>query len=481
MNPQVLHLIHSLSRGGASRAMIALAKYSARTSAFRHCAVSLTPAAPPMLGQAHDVGLTVLDAPDLDALHDALNRADIVLVHFWNTPELYELLRADLPPLRLLLWFHIAGDQPPQIITRQLIDVTDRAVATSPYSILLPVFQNLSVDVESYKTGMIQGGADFDRVSGIPPVPHAAFNVGYIGTVDFVKLHPQFVPMSVQVNIPNVQFIVCGSGNGFAALQRQARELGAEAQFDFRGFVENVGSMIRQLDVFGYPLCAENYSTGELVLQEVMYAGVPPVVLPYGGAARLVIHNQTGLIAQNEAEYPRALEYLCQYPKERARLGRNAREYAERNFGAERSARQMNELFERMIKQPKREHKWDSPNEVKINSGAEYFVESLGDNAPQFRVSLTSQAEAEVLEAERQIALSSPALSSADSGGILHYRRQYPNDAYLRLWSGLVLQQQGHSALAAGEFSQAMALGLHHRRISTYLARITEKGDMRAD
>ncbi len=41
-------------------------------------------------------------------------------------------------------------------------------------------------------------------------------------------------------------------------------------------------------------------------------------------------------------------------------------------------------------------------------------------------------------------------------GGVLHYRRHYPNDGYLRLWAGLVLEAAGKHVLAVGEFSGAL-------------------------
>lgn len=491
---RILHVISSLSRGGATRALIANAKYfalagysalahsalagysapaySAHAGAFQHRAVSLRPAAPVMVSHAHDAGIDVLDAPDSTTLHAALEASDIVLVHFWNTPELYEWLRADLPPLRFAFWFHVAGDQPPQIITRDLIEFSDCAVASSPHTLDSPRLKNLPPGLKS-RLGIVPSGADWERLDGFEPKPHETFNVGYVGTVDFVKMHPHFVRMSALATIPHVQFIVCGSGGGFATLQRQAEAAGVAERFQFRGYLEDVRSVLQVLDVFGYPLCAENYSTAELALQEAMFAGIPPIVFPYGGAARLVKHNQTGLIVENETEYAHALEYLHSQPDERARLGRNARAHAQEFFGAAKSAEQWHLIFEKMLEQPKRMRRWNPAPAVQ-ESGAELFIRSLGDSSPQFRASMTSGNEDERVANERLIAMSSPVLSGGD-GGILSYRLHYPGDAYLRLWSGLVLQEQGHPALAAAEFVAAQRLGFQEPRVSAYLAKAMEK------
>ncbi|MBW4576821.1 MAG: glycosyltransferase [Aphanothece sp. CMT-3BRIN-NPC111] len=185
---------------------------------------------------------------------------------------------------------------------------------------------------------MVYDAADLARVSCVRSKAPNTFNVGYIGTVHFLKMHPNYVAMSAMIDIPDVQFIVCGREDNYDLLKQQAQKLGVTETFDFRGYVEDIKSVIETLDVFGYPLCEGNYSTAELVLQEVTYAGVPPVIFPYGSAQRTVMHNHTGLIVNTELEYKEAIEYLYRHPEEQARLGCNAKEYAQRTFGAENAA-----------------------------------------------------------------------------------------------------------------------------------------------
>ena len=114
------------------------------------------------------------------------------------------------------------------------------------------------------------------------------FNVGYIGTLDWVKMHPDFLEISAGIRIPEARFIICGRGAGEAKLREAARSRGLEDRFQFLGFVEEIASIIEVLDVFGYPLCAGNYSAADLVLQEVMFAGVPPVIFAHGGTQVLI-------------------------------------------------------------------------------------------------------------------------------------------------------------------------------------------------
>lgn len=478
-------------RGGATRAMIATAKYSSQLGAFEHRVISIQTPVPSVVEMAKEAGMIVLNPPDHAAIIQEIESADIVHIHYWNHPQMQEFLRSEFPAMRLLTWFHVAGDKPPQIITQELVGYSDFAIPCNPYSYELPVFQNLSPEVRLKKVGMVYDAADFERVADIESKPHDTFNVGYIGSVSFSKMHPNYVPMSAAVNIPNVQFLVCGSGME-DYLRQQAQQLGASQRFDFRGYVEDIKSVIEILDVYGYPLCEDTYAAGELNLQEVMYAGVPPVVFPYGGIKRLVIDNYTGLIVRSELEYKHAIEYLYHHPEERVRLGRNAQEYARQIFGAENAAKDLNLIYDRLMKLPKRIREWgisldenlldqlislqDLTGESEQYPAANLFIQSLGDTAPEFTVSMTSQTLDKLFAAEQKIAASSLLLSRGE-GSIFQYRNAYQNDPYLRLWTGLVLQYQEQNEQAITEFLAAINLGCNHWRVSWYLADVAEKAN----
>src|SRR4051812_17152211 len=284
--PQILHVIPRLSRGGAGRALLCLTR---TLGDFQHRVLSLE------RGEAID-GLE-------PARRSELATADIVHVHFWNAPALHELLTGDLPPARLLLAATGGGDHPPQVLTRAMMEHAEMTVADAPRP-------------DAVRLRVIPAVCDWERVEGIEPVPHAGFNVGYVGTVGFAKMHQRYVAMSARIQVPEVRFVVCGGGDAFSTLARQAEALGVRERFELRGWADDLAPVLSELDVFGYPLCEDNYSASELAIQEAMYAGVPPVVLPYGGAARAVQHGRTGLVARDEDDYARAVEFLHEHPDE---------------------------------------------------------------------------------------------------------------------------------------------------------------------
>jgi len=460
---RILHITQCLTKGGAGRSLVATAKYSARLGAYQHKVISLVPVRDDVADMIRDADLELVDAPSQAQILDEIQAADIVQVHFWNNPQIYEFLRLELPAMRLMVWVMVAGDRPPQVITSELANYSDRLIGCSPYT-----YENIQkVCATPEKIGMVLGGTDFARCEDAVARPHDTFNVGYIGSVDFVKMHPNYLKMSAAIDIPTVKYITIGRGRACNILHQQANELGLQERFEFIDYVEDHKSVIEILDVFGYPLCEETYAASELIVQDVMYCGVPPVVFPYGGLKRLVIHNETGLIVETENEYKQAIEYLYHHPEERQRLGENARQYAQQYFGAENAIQQLHPIYEKLLEQPKRQRQWST----QPRSGAECFVESLGDAAPEFRLSLTSQDTEVLLVSDRAIANSSPSIQR----GIANYICYYPNDANLKMWSGLVAQKLGQYTQAISELSATIELGCHHWRTLWYLAQIAEQ------
>lgn len=449
----VLHVIPAISRGGPSRALLTAATATAGAD-LSHVVASLAPADPYMTRLMQLRGVDVHDARDGEALAKLIDAADVVQLHFWNSPELYELLARDLPPMRLLAWSHISGEHPPQVLPRELIELADEVVASCDHTTTLSGLEGLEV---------VPAVAGWERVADIEPRRGEACTVGFIGKLDFAKLHPGFVAMCASVPVPDVRFVVYGLGSAHATLRRQAAEHGIADRFDLRGFVEDIASAIGEMDVFGYPLAEGTYAASELVLQEIMYAAVPAVVLGPEALRGTVIHGKTGLVAEDPAGYAHAIASLIARPEERRRLGAAAREHAIHAWSPEVVAPRWIAVYDSLLRRPKRVR----PPYPLAPTGARRFARSLGGGAPVFLRAL-APSDDDVAAAERQIAASSEVLWTG--GGIAEYRDRYPDDPHLRLWSGLLLHRNGRPALAAGELAAAVRLGLDGPRVAAYLA-----------
>jgi glycosyltransferase involved in cell wall biosynthesis len=460
----VLHVIQHLSLGGGARAALAAAKYSSKSGDFQHAIISLQPPEEAALVLAKECGVRVLHTADWQEYLEDLRNADIVQLEWWNSPDMYEFLMRPLPPLRLAAWLHVGGHLAPQVVPQALVQFVDKAIACSPHTFRCPALAALTPEERQRKAGLAYGAADFQRVAGVTKRPHAGFNVGYIGTVHFLKMHPDFVAMSSAAQVPDIRFIVCGSGGAEETLKQQAAALNVSERFDIRGYVSNIRPVLEELDVYGYPLCPDTYAAAEVNLQEVMYAGIPPVVFPYGGVRDLVVNDFTGLLVNSAHEYKQAIEYLFHNPAERARLGENAATYASQIFGAEIAAKRLNSYYTELLRMQKHERQWQAPIAINPNAptrGSEIFITGLAGQFPEFAVSRFGNNFLDLLNADQAIVQTGELMRS---NGIMAYARVYPNDPYLMFWVGLTLQNLNLHDHALNCFLQAMQLGLPFER-----------------
>lgn len=468
----IVNVIPRLKGGGAARSTLDLARELVARYNVKASILSLGEADANVAQEAHDAGLEILAREDLETVTRALRAADIVHAAFWNTPEMYAWLRSALPPMRLLFTFYIHGEHPAQLITAPLFEFADTVIVTAARTLQLAVFQQnaLARRARSYR---IPASTQMRAAQPISVRPRAA-RVGYVGTVDFVKMNSRYVELCAAVHNAEIVFPIAGGGDGFKTLRHQANERGIASRFEWLGYQDDPYPVLASLDVFGYPLCHDTYATTDLILQEAMWLGVPPVILPYGGLSDLIQHNTTGLIV-SESEYAQALEELARDETLRARLSANARQYAREHFGADKHAPALYAVYETAMQVEKRERVWRSEWCDARWAGASALIEAFGDAAHTLRVSLVSNDLTEIRAAEQEIARATPAQTSVGGGGILDYRRAYPNDAYLRLWAGLVFAQQNRFAFAAAEFAAARELGLPEARAKSYLSSMIAK------
>ena len=465
MTTSVLHLIPGLTVGGGARGVLAAASASSLADDdLEHRIVSVKPAHPGLAEDARRRGIEVQSAPSASAIAGAIESADAVVLGYWNSPELSELLELELPAMRLLLWPGVVGSSPPQVLPRTLLRGADLIVPSSEPG-ARAIRALLGPDGGPPVAEMIPPIGGWDRVEGVERSDRPGFNIGYLGVVGFVKMHPRFAEISAAVRVPEARFIVGGSGDAERRLAHQIAALGAGDRFELLGHVEEIGALMADLDVFGYPLRLDTYTNSDLVLKEAMYSGVPPVVLPDGSSDRLVADGETGVVATDVDSYAPAIEALFEDPAERRRLGANAREHARATWSPSAVAPAWARVYERLLAMPKRARPPLLPAQPD-SAAARRFLRGLG-GGEELEAGVDVPSESAAAAADRLIAAGTPSVGLTD-GGLLDYRRRYPDDALLALWAGLFLREQGHPALAAAELARAGELGCPRWRLDAH-------------
>src|SRR5690606_38999261 len=126
----------------------------------------------------------------------------------------------------------------------------------------------------------------------------------------------------------DLTFDVWGGGRAGSSIMEEAGRLGRSSQFHVRGVTHEPAVVLAGFDIFGYPLCADNYAANDSALLEAMATGLPSVVFDNPGNRDLVKDGETALVARTAAEYSGALAALREDRDLRSRIGANAAEFA---------------------------------------------------------------------------------------------------------------------------------------------------------
>lgn len=345
---------------------------------------------------------------------------DIVLLHWYNNPLLYEFLcLQNIPECRLVIWSHSNCLNPPYVIPERLVDMCDRFIFTSPVSYQAKEYQELS-DKQKQKFGVIWSVSDLTKFYNIKKVLHGdTFNVGYCGTIDFnSKIHPDFVSLCADIDIPNVKFIVCGGGPDLELLKEQIQEKGLTDKFVITGQLnqDELLQWYAQMDVFGYPLYEKHIGTCEQVIGEAMATGVVPVVLDNEPEKFIVDNWRTG-IRSTEEKYAESIKWIYLH-KDNLFLHK---ESVKAIYNTESMLSAWQQEFTELMWINKSKKSWYGNN-----IGSYLFKESLGKYAKPFndddRIGIVA-----LLRRSRQWA-------SVSKGSIKQYAKCYPEDKKLKEW-----------------------------------------------
>jgi glycosyltransferase involved in cell wall biosynthesis len=437
----VLHITPHFG-GGVGAVLLGYLERAGRNGRYAHKALCLDYANGKALEAARRTGFDLAErmAENPRATMRAIGDADIVLVHWWNHPLLYDLLvRQSLPPARIIMWSHVSGFHPPYVFTPPLLRYPDIVVFTTPLSLDTPEARYAEESVR-HRFRTIWSTSGVEEARSVRPRDHDGFRVGYVGTVDYCKLHPNFLTLCGEVKIPGVHFVVCG-GPYEAVLRKEAEDLGIGDRFTFTGQIDNVTDYLCTLDVFGYPLAPTHYGTCDQALAEAMAAGIPPVVMSNGMERYMVEDRVTGIVARDENAYCRAIEELYEKPGLHRSMSSRGRMAALRKFSLTRMALEWEQVFEEAAQLQKREREWTGARKGSNVSGADVFIESLGIYGEDFQQSLEANGRKERGDHDRRIgalARSSYNWTSETRGTVHHYHFFFSKDRYLRHWAGLM-------------------------------------------
>ncbi len=297
-------------------------------------------------------GARVITA-DLDEIAELAGDADIVQFEFWNHPRLFECLaRCDFPPMRSVFWSHISGLAGP-VIQPALIEQASRFVFTTEASRAGRSVAALSREARD-KIGVINSGFGFSDVSQSAPRRDRPPSIAYLGTVDFIKMHPGFFD-AIDALEGDIRVCVWGHADPLGAVTERARAMRHPERIHFGGQTAEPAAALAAADIFFYPLQRDHYGTAENALVEAMSLRLAPVVLDNPAEMGIVRHGETGLVARSIEDCAALLQKLLASPELRRKIGQNAARHVAEVLTPAHSAQAFMNLWEELLREsPKR-------------------------------------------------------------------------------------------------------------------------------
>lgn len=164
----------------------------------------------------------------------------------------------------------------------------------------------------------------------------------FIGRLVPVKNIPLLIEAVAQ--IPDVSLQLIGAGDQRSALEEIAKTKKAEVLFSGTIPHPQLPVQINRAEVF---ILASQYEGHPKALIEAMSCGAAVIGTDVEGISEVIQHRKTGLLCQPDVESIRnAIRELLANPALRAKLGRNARQFALENYALDNIVRREMELYQ---------------------------------------------------------------------------------------------------------------------------------------
>jgi glycosyltransferase involved in cell wall biosynthesis len=177
--------------------------------------------------------------------------------------------------------------------------------------------------------------------------------VGSIGRLEPRKAHDRLIRAmpALLEQVPNASLMIAGHDPwGYSKdLHALIAELGLEEQVRLVGFQADVASFLGALDVFAFASRSEGF--GQVVI-EAMAAGKPVVASKISPLTQIVADGETGLLVEPErpGAFARALSWLLTHPEEAQHMGMQGRERIYSHFSAEKMVAKVMSLYDELAR-----------------------------------------------------------------------------------------------------------------------------------
>ena len=356
---KVLQVISSSATSGAEKHSIAVAR---RLQSQGHTVDLASPAIPWVLEELEGTGVTVhqLDMksgwgfPALRQITRLAKERKYDLVHAHLSRAAYlSLVATALADIPLVCSVHVKTHY---LVYRLAARKSNRVVAVSNY--IQGLLEGSKVPAQFID--VVHNGTDFHDMHYVSDndvksefnLPHDRRLIGLVGRVAEEKGHliaVNAMPAVLEQN-PDAHLLFVGRNQGEFAeyITKEVKRRELDKHITFTG---NRGDVARMLDAMEFSILPSSAEACPLAVLESMARKRPVVGARIGGVDEVVIHRETGLLAeQTPEEFSDGMNYMLGHDDERKRMGTNALQLVHERFTFEQMMERMEAVYARAIR-----------------------------------------------------------------------------------------------------------------------------------
>ena len=390
-------------------------------------------------------GISIKICPTAEEEREEVSKADVVVVSWWHHPLTYRTLMNIMDiPCRLVLWCHVNGLYYPEL-NPEFISCFDACMFTSKRS-----FENEKWSAEEKneiqgKSTLVYGMGDF-QPEKFPQkndykVKQGKMRVGYVGSLDYAKLHPDFACWLRAAIEKNKDICFELAGDVTSDLRHDVMAQGISDHVKFLGFREDVKELLPQWDAFIYLLNPCNFATTENALLEAMACGLP-VVASGGTVERSIIEDgEDGILAGNRESFAIQLDRLSKSHELRKTLGNRARIHMIKKYDKKENLLRFDSVVQNTANKSRKSH------DLKRVLGDEpflWFLSGCGaEDAEKIGyLSTVDQNSAGSEEVRKKVASLEGIFKGKAKASVSQYSEYFPDDRKLKNLSSIIKSSQ---------------------------------------
>lgn len=382
-----------------------------------------------------EVGIEVIIAPQPHEIKQLIDAADIVQLEWWQHPLLVGLLcLQEQINARLVVWSHTSGLHYPAIPI-SFISMPHAFLFTTEAS-LRHLVGDRQLPTDSIASVVYSSGGFDDLPLVMRERYRAPLRFGYLGALNFAKLHPEIISYLNAVNIPDFAVDFYGDIAGNEQLSRLSEDMATKNRMNLCGYTEQPVEAFSNMDVLVYLLNPDHYGTTENALLEAMASGVVPIVLDNLVEASIVKHGKTGLVVNTPAAFAEAISYANSNLDVLKSMSDACVSETRSQFSLEKTEQGLRQCYASVMASEKRCFDFQK---VFGRTPSEWFYSCLGDFRQYF--------DRDNPDEMRSNRLRHPVFYEKSKSSVFHFLRYY-EDAELTKWAEMLEDDIANSANA---------------------------------